>query len=78
MGIIPWGTQNESDRLEELSAKISEVSSEAGIPLSVSIGYVDVRMADNILDIPAIVGLADKALYQAKTSGRGVINEYRR
>lgn len=78
VGIIPWGTQNESVRLEELSAKISEVSSEAGIPLSVSIGYVDVRMADNILDIPAIVGLADKALYQAKTSGRGVINEYRR
>ena len=78
VGILPVKAENAGERLGELSEKIRNEAENTGIPFTVTIGYVDMHMANDILDISEIVGLADKALYQAKESGRGGINEYRR
>lgn len=77
VGIIPVESDNAVERLGELSYRIRKDTEEAGIPVTVTIGYVDMREADDILDIDTIVGLADKALYQAKDSGKAKINEFK-
>ena len=78
VGIIPVEPEKAKERLEELAGKIRNEAKASGIPFTVTIGYVDMHEASDILDIPNIVGLADKALYQAKDTGKARINEYRR
>ncbi len=78
VGIIPVKAENAGERLKELSSNIKNGTSEAGIPVTVSIGYTDMRIADDILDISAIVALADKALYKIKSIRKGGIREYKR
>ena len=70
--------ENAGARLGELSERIKSEAQSAGIPFTVTIGYVDMQDADDILDIPAVVDLADKALYQAKDSGKAKINRFKR
>ena len=77
VGIIPDKASGARERLLELSANIRAASADAGIPLSVSVGYVDMRTIDNIFDIPKLVGMADKALYETKSVKKGCINEYK-
>ena len=78
VGIIPVKAENAGARLGELSERIKNEAQSAGIPFTVTIGYVDMQDADDILDIPAVVDLADKALYQAKDSGKAKINRFKR
>jgi diguanylate cyclase (GGDEF)-like protein len=77
VGIIPVNHSGAKERLAEISQKIWDDSTAAGFPLSVSIGYVDMHSAKNILDIPGIVGMADEALYTAKTNGKGRIEAHK-
>lgn len=77
VGILPVSVDKAEERLVEVSKKIADDSKAAGVPISVSIGYVDMHEVSDILDIPGIVSLADKALYKAKESGRGNIIGYK-
>lgn len=76
-GIIPSTELEAGRRFKELSSTIEEVSAAAGIPLSVSIGYVDIHAAGDTSNITAMVELADKALYRMKNSGKGGILQYK-
>lgn len=76
-GIIPSTEIEAGRRFKELKCTIEEVSEAAGIPLSVSIGYVDIHAVPDPSDIVALVGLADKALYSVKGSGKGGMKMYR-
>ena len=78
VGIMPVKSEKAADRLGELTDKIQSEAKNVGIPFTVTVGYVDMHLADNILDISEVVGLADKALYQAKETGKAKINEYKR
>jgi diguanylate cyclase (GGDEF)-like protein len=76
-GIIPSTELEAGKRFKELSSAIEKVSSDAGVPLSVSIGYVDIHAVEDSGDIIALVELADKALYRKKREGKGGIAQYR-
>ena len=77
VGIIPVEPSKAKERLAEIAQKIWDDSTDSGYPLSVSIGYVDMHKAKDILDIQGIVGMADQALYTAKSSGKSRIEEHR-
>jgi diguanylate cyclase (GGDEF)-like protein len=77
VGIIPVEPSKAKERLAEIAQKIWDDSTASGYPLSVSIGYVDMHKAKDILDIQGIVGMADQALYSAKSSGKSRIEEHR-
>ncbi|HAG69621.1 MAG TPA: hypothetical protein DCL38_06580 [Lachnospiraceae bacterium] len=74
VGIIPGNTVEAGNRLKEISKRIEKYSSYGGTPVSVSIGYVDVKLPGNLYDMAGILELADKALYKVKSSGkRGIV-----
>ncbi|MBR4719335.1 MAG: GGDEF domain-containing protein [Lachnospiraceae bacterium] len=75
-GIIPSSEIEAGKRFRELSGTIGAASADAGISLSVSIGYVDIRAVKDRGDITSLVELADKALYSIKRSGKGGIAQY--
>ena len=76
-GIIPSSEQEAGKRFKELSSAIEKASTDAGIPLSVSIGYVDIHAVDESGNILELVELADKALYRIKREGKGGIALYK-
>ena len=76
VGIIPSSVEDAGERLKEISKSIGEKSAEAGVPISVSIGYVDVHDVKDPGDIVEMVELADKAMYNIKHSGKGGIAAY--
>lgn len=76
-GIIPSPELEAGRRFRELSSSIEEVSAAAGVPLSVSIGYVSIHAVEDTSDVVALVGLADQAMYSVKNSSKGNIAQYR-
>ena len=77
VGIIPASVRDARERMEDISRGINERSAEAGIPVSVSIGYVDVHDVKDRGDIVAMLELADKAMYKIKNSGKDGILAYK-
>lgn len=77
VGIIPAPTEVVIHRLEGIRNGVLEKTQEAGVPVSVSIGYVNVNDVPDTQDVVAMVELADKALYQIKKSGKNKISEFR-
>ncbi len=76
IGIIPAVGSEAASRLDTLAGAIREATKEAGIPVSVSIGYTDIHDAGDGRDIASLVELADKALYHVKQSDKNGISEY--
>ncbi len=75
-GIIPASASSIIKRLERMRNNILEETALKGIPASVSIGYVNVRAAEDINNVVSMVELADQALYNVKQSGKNRIYEY--
>lgn len=76
IGIIPAGEADAVKRLDAISRAIKKATRTAGVPVSVSIGYTNIHSADSPSDIPALVELADKALYQVKQSSKNGVAAY--
>lgn len=76
VGIIPASVEDAKERLEEISKSIGEKTAEEGVPISVSIGYVNVHDVKDPGDIVEMVELADKAMYNIKHSGKDGIAAY--
>ena len=76
VGIIPGTADSAAARLGVLSRGIRERTEEAGLPVTVSIGYVNIRKAGDTRDIIKIMELADSALYRMKQDGKGGIASY--
>lgn len=74
VGIIPGNREQAKERLNDLKERISKVSQEAGVPLSVSMGCVDVYCTGNVYDIDGILKKADEALYSSKRTGKGRVS----
>jgi len=69
VGIIPGDRKTAEQRLRKLGEKIASGVTAGGI--SVSIGYAEVNMALDPLNVEALVERADKALYEVKRNGKG-------
>ena len=76
VGIIPADAHEAEHRLNDIGSAICAATAEAGVPVSVSIGYTDIHAADDSGDIEALIGLADKALYKVKTTRKNGIAAY--
>lgn len=70
VGILAGTSEHIDDRLRRLSNKIRERSAAEGLPVTVSIGYADVHISEDVHDISGIVKMADSALYDVKRSGK--------
>ncbi|MBQ4482095.1 MAG: GGDEF domain-containing protein [Lachnospiraceae bacterium] len=76
VGVIPGTPEKAEVRLRALSHRIKETSIKSGIPVTVSIGYVDKHALKSAKDMGAMLELADQALYKVKASGKGGIAAY--
>ncbi len=76
VGIIPGTADSAAGRLGVLSRSIREKTEEAGLPVTVSIGYVNIHKAKDTKDITGIMELADSAMYRMKQDGKGGIRGY--
>ena len=76
IGVVPGIAQKAEARLRTLSERIRNRSSESGIPVTVSIGYVDTHNMRNAKDMSGIIDFADKALYNIKKAGKGGIGGF--
>jgi|GEM_PF-1860845 len=71
VGVIPGTIEKAASRLKELSIRIEAVSSFENVPITVSIGYVNMNILGNVRDVIGMMELADKALYRVKQAGKG-------
>ena len=78
VGIMPSSELEAGRRFRELSCTIEEVSQAAGVPLSVSIGYVNIHETENTSDVTGLIELADRALYEMKRTGKGGIKLFKK
>ncbi|MCR5748201.1 MAG: GGDEF domain-containing protein [Lachnospiraceae bacterium] len=76
VGIIPGTRKHVYKRLEEMSTHISQATTTKGIPLTVSIGFVEINRLGNKHDISGIIEYADYALYQVKQDNKGGIKGF--
>ena len=76
VGIIPGTAESAAGRLRVLSRSIREKTEEAGLPVTVSIGYVNIHKVEDSRNITKIMELADSALYRMKQDGKGGIRGY--
>ena len=76
IGVVPGTPEKAESRLKNLSRSICERSAEAGIPVSVSIGYVDSHKMKDAKDMSGMIEFADKALYNIKKTGKGGVGGY--
>ncbi|MCR4658236.1 MAG: GGDEF domain-containing protein [Lachnospiraceae bacterium] len=74
VGVVPGTVSQVTERLTDLGKKIESASDGEGIPISVSIGFVDVHISGDPYNVAKLVSCADSALYKTKQSGkRGVL-----
>ena len=73
VGILPGTAKQVDGRLHELSKKIREKTAAENLPVTVSIGYTDVYITGDAVDIAGIVKMADMGLYEVKRSTKGQI-----
>lgn len=66
----------ETIRSKVLALKIPHKSSKITGSITVSIGTCSMEVSGKA-DVSIVIGLADKALYLAKTSGRNCVKKYR-
>ena len=60
--------------LEELRCSVEQLGKENHIPITISIGYVDMKENEELKDITE---KADKALYESKDTGKNKITYYK-
>ena len=76
IGIIPGSMEAVERRLHKLADAITKSGKEKGIPITVSIGYADLKDVKERTDIEGLVELADQAMYRIKQSGKNGICRY--
>ena len=76
IGIIPGTSDMVDSRLKALSYRIMKKTEDAGVPVTVSIGYVDIHSTDEEKGMGGVIGLADKALYSVKQAGKGGVKAF--
>ena len=72
IGILP--AVNASEVLECLRSEVEQLGVENHIPITISIGYVDMKTGEELKDITE---KADKALYESKDTGKNKITCYK-
>ena len=75
-GIIPGDQYKAEFRLKQLFMNIEGMKIDGCPPISVSIGYADIRDAKDPLNMEELIQMADKALYYVKQNGKQDICSY--
>lgn len=73
IGVLPGDDAQVKERLSDLQKRISEKTGAQKLPVTVSIGYTDVHITGDAMDVTGIVKNADTALYRVKKSAKGKI-----
>ncbi|MCR5788678.1 MAG: GGDEF domain-containing protein [Lachnospiraceae bacterium] len=76
VGVIPGTAAQAGERLTNLGRRIEGASRDADMPITVSIGFVNIKITDFVYDIVDLVAWADKALYRAKQSGKRSVEQF--
>ncbi len=76
VGVIPGEPDKAETRLRALSHRIKEASASVSLPITVSIGYVDIKIIKDVKNLEGILELADRAMYGVKNTGKGGIARY--
>ena len=76
IGIIPGTMDNIERRLERITEEIRKAGQDLGVPMECSIGYADIHTVPDVLDIEALINLADQAMYRIKRDGKHGISCY--
>ncbi len=70
VGVVPGTQEQAKERLLNLGRQIEAASTGAGLPVTVSIGFVNFSFSSEVFNVLKLVSLADNALYKAKQGGK--------
>ncbi len=76
VGVVPGTAVQAEERLKDLGKRVQASSAQVGVPVSVSIGFVDVHIAGDPYNVAKLVSCADNALYKTKLSGKRGVQKY--
>jgi GGDEF domain-containing protein len=76
IGIIPGSSDRVLARLRLLARRIEHKSADAGVPITVSIGFADTLSTGDNTDISGLIANADQAMYQVKKQGKRSVVGY--
>ena len=76
IGIMPGSSDRVLARLRLLARRIEHKSADAGVPITVSIGFADTLSTGDNTDISGLIANADQAMYQVKKQGKRSVVGY--